>query len=143
MSELVIDCTKMPETVMYQISQQEQRLRTLIWSPEKFKLWQSSKQHTPAKSDGYIIQNELAEKTLPPVHVLEFLQKNPHLIPKKWQGKCGPYAFRIFALGTVFEMNGLGWVKCLTKKHDGSWQLEMWPLSFEMGREDYMLLQEE
>ncbi|MEN9341771.1 MAG: hypothetical protein RIQ54_27 [Candidatus Parcubacteria bacterium] len=139
MEELVIDCTEKPETILFQVNYQETRLGKVTWSLDAFALWQSPKQHTNQKSDGYIIRKELADKILPPANILRVLQKNPHCIPKEWENKAGSYPWRIFALGTTFHLNGVVLVEYLTKK-DGEWTLGHWPLSFEMNSKDFSLI---
>jgi len=86
----------------------------LTWNPEKITLYLSDKQ-----KNGMIkcnkLRKELKGKLVLNANVLEYLLKNPHLIPEEWKGKC------VFFWGTIYrDSDGNLYVRYLNS-YGSSW----------------------
>ncbi len=67
------------------------------WNPTKVSLYLDDNQKTGKYIGGNNLRKRLAGKSVLNANVLDYLLKNPHLIPEEWKGKC------IFFWGTVYR----------------------------------------
>ena len=77
------------------------------WDPEKVSLYLSETQNECGTS-GYNIQSELDNMPVLNACVLDYLIKNPNLIPADWVGKS------VLFWGTIYTSDDSNlWVRCL------------------------------
>jgi hypothetical protein len=78
----------------------------IVWDPTKASLYLSKGQ----KGDKYIVGNdlrkELAKKPTMNANVLDYLLKNPHLIPEDWKKDERGNTRYIFFWGTIYRHSG-------------------------------------
>lgn len=80
----------------------------VIWDPSKVSLYLSKGQKGDKRIVGNDLRKELAKKPTMNANVLDYLLKNPHLIPEDWKkGDRGNTRY-IFFWGTVYRYSGGG-----------------------------------
>jgi hypothetical protein len=80
----------------------------LLWSPDKVELLCSQEQQGDDKIEGKDLWDKLQDEPLLNANVLDYLLKNPYLIPDSWKGK------RVYFWGTVYrDHNNNQCVRCL------------------------------
>ena len=57
------------------------------WDPSKVKLYLSKEQQVRGWPEGNLLRRELVGKPVYNANVLDYLLKNPHVIPEEWKGK--------------------------------------------------------
>lgn len=72
----------------------------LEWNPENVKLHLSSNQQEGKRIVGKKLRTELKDQPVFNANLLDYLLKNPHLIPEEWKGKV------VFFWGTVYRFSG-------------------------------------
>ncbi len=93
----------------------------LVWDPTKVKLHLSPNQEGGKVINGTKLQKELANEPTLPANILDYLLKNPHLIPEEWKKDANGNTRYIFFWGTIYRgsacrrcvrylyFNGSGW----------------------------------
>ena len=86
------------------------------WDPAKVQLYLSKLQSKGKVIGGHDLRKDLAGKSVLNACLLDYLLKNPHLIPEEWKGKA------IFFWGTIYRyLDGDLCVWCLYWA-GGQWQ---------------------
>lgn len=67
------------------------------WDAQKVKLYLSKKQKGSSYIEGNKLREELNGQPVFNANLLDYLLKNPHLIPEEWKGKY------VFFLGTIYR----------------------------------------
>lgn len=110
----VIDCNADPHVPENWKVEEHIKGGELTWNPEKITLYLSDKQKGGV-IEGNKLRKELKGKPVLNANVLDYLLKNPHLIPDEWKGKY------IFFWGTIYRRSGGSlYVRCLCWG-GGSW----------------------
>jgi hypothetical protein len=87
------------------------------WEASKVQLYLSEQQKPGEWIAGYKIHEELKGKPVFNANLLDYLLKNPLLIPEGWKGKY------VFFWGTVYRHPDRGLcVRCLYCDGDGRWR---------------------
>ncbi len=102
----------------------------VVWDPSKVSLYLSKGQ----EGDKYIVGNdlrkELAKKPTMNANVLDYLLKNPHLIPEEWKKDDRGNTRYIFFWGTVYRDSGDRlYVRCLCWR-GGAWDWNYYWLGY-------------
>lgn len=78
------------------------------WNAAKVALYLSKKQQNGKWIEGHKLREELKGRSVFNANLLDYLLKNPHLIPEEWKGKY------VFFWGTVYRYSdGYLCVRCL------------------------------
>ncbi|MGH7175373.1 MAG: hypothetical protein ACREGR_03380 [Minisyncoccia bacterium] len=103
------------------------------FDPKQVEFFLSSGQKGSKTIEGNKLRKELAGKPVLNANVLDYLLKNPHLIPEEWKKDAQGNTRYIFFWGTVYrDRGGSLYVRCLDWS-DGSWD---WSISWLDGRWD-------
>lgn len=93
----------------------------VVWDPAKINLYLSENQQNGKYIEGDKLQKELAKEPVLPANILDYLLKNPHLIPEEWKKDANGNTRYIFFWGTVYRDSGGNlYVRCLYFS-DGRW----------------------
>jgi hypothetical protein len=105
-----IDCDAAPFVPDGWKVEEHQKGGSFIWDASKVELFLSDSQKGGKTIEGNKLRKELAKKPVFNANVLDYLLKNPHLIPEEWKGKD------VFFWGTIYRgrrgrirVRGLGW----------------------------------
>ncbi|MFY9461790.1 MAG: hypothetical protein WAP51_01140 [Candidatus Sungiibacteriota bacterium] len=104
-AEHLIDCDAAPFepsglTVARESEQLPNRVRgQFVFDPTKVKLHLSPDQRDGKYIKGKKLRRELAREPVLTANVLDYLLKNPHLIPEEWKGKA------VFFWGTIYRVS--------------------------------------
>jgi hypothetical protein len=93
---IIIDCDAPPFIPEGLSLKEHQKGGQIEWNPSKVILYLSEKQKNGGIISGYDLQEDLKGKPVLNANVLDFLLKNPHLIPEEWKREC------IFFWGTLY-----------------------------------------
>lgn len=95
---------------------------TFKWNTSQIEFYLASGQKNGKAIEGNKLRKELASKPVFNANVLDYLLKNPHLIPEEWK-KDGEGNIRyIFFWGTIYRSgDGRLYVRCLHYWGDDSW----------------------
>jgi hypothetical protein len=99
MNGIIIDCDAQPFTPDGWSVEEHQKGGTFTWDKETQKdaLYLSKGQQGGKYIEGNKLRKEMAGKPVLNANVLDYLLKNPHLIPEEWKGKY------VFFWGTVYR----------------------------------------
>jgi len=115
----LIDCSadpRIPPDIDINGLELEEHRRTgvLVWHPEAVTLYLSERQKGGGCIDGDPIREELRDKPVLNINVLDFLLAHQRLIPKAWRGKL------ICFWGTVYSRQNVIFIPALSYEH-GKW----------------------
>lgn len=96
-TEHVIDLDAMPFLPSVLTIFEHKKGGRLIWDATKVELYLSKEQREGKIIEGNRLREELKGKTALNANVLDYLLKNPHLIPKEWKGKA------VFFWGSIYR----------------------------------------
>lgn len=99
--EFVIDCDAIPVIPSGLSIEKHVKGGAYRWVNEQIRLHLSKKQKNGKVVIGHDLRQELESESVLNACVLDFLLKNPHLIPEEWKGKS------IFFWGTIYR-NAIG-----------------------------------
>ena len=106
--EHAIDCDAAPFVPDGWKVEEHQKGGSFIWDASKVELFLSESQKGGKTIEGNKLRKELAKKLVLNANVLDYLMKNPHLIPEEWKGKA------VFFWGTVYrDSDGFLYVRYL------------------------------
>jgi hypothetical protein len=119
----VIDCDADPFLPSDGWRVQEHRKDgVIVWDPSKASLYLSKHQKGDKYIEGNDLRKELADKPTMNANVLDYLLKNPHLIPEDWKKDDRGNTRCIFFWGTVYRHpDGNRCVRYLYW-YDGAWR---------------------
>ncbi|GEM_PF-659694 len=97
------------------------------WDPKKIKLYLSDNQRNDKTIRGHNLRKELEKQKVLNANLLDFLLKNPRLIPKNWKvGENGKTRY-IFFWGTIYrDSSDSLYVRCLL------WNVGEWRWSYDL-----------
>jgi hypothetical protein len=112
--EVIIDCdapAQIPQGYNWTI-EEHQKGGKLQWNPKNISLYLSEKQ-----KESWVEGNDLRKEIKNPLNanVLDYLLKNPTLIPEDWKGKY------VYFWGTIYRYSGGGLYVRYLCWHDGGW----------------------
>jgi hypothetical protein len=91
------------------------------FDPAKIKLYLSTNQQSGKYIEGNKLRKELANESVLNANVLDYLLKNPRLIPEEWKKDASGNTRCIFFWGTIYRYSsGILYVRYLYWD-DGSW----------------------
>lgn len=93
----------------------------LAFDSTKIKLHLSSNQQGGKCIDGNKLRKELTNEPVLNANVLDFLLKNPRLIPEEWKKDASDNTRYIFFWGTIYRSSGGDLFVRFLYCHDGSW----------------------
>ena len=106
--EHLIDCDADPFLPDGWKVEEHQKGGQFKWDASQVNLWLAKGQQNGKWLEGNKLRKELAGKPVLNANVLDYLLKNPQLIPEEWKGKA------IFFWGTVYRnRDGNLYVRCL------------------------------
>jgi len=79
------------------------------WIKDQVLLFLSRKQMSGKVIGGHDLRQELADKPVLNACVLDYLLKNPHLIPEEWKGKVVSFWGTVYRNGGVLCVRYLYW----------------------------------
>lgn len=97
--ERLIDCDADPYLPSDRSVEEHRKGGQWKWNPAKVKLWLVKEQQKGAV-EGNKLREELKNKPVLNANVLDYLLKNPHLIPEEWKSKF------VFFWGTIYRGRG-------------------------------------
>ena len=119
--EHAIDCDAAPFVPDGWKVEEHQKGGSFIWDASKVELFLSESQKGGKTIEGNKLRKELAKKLVLNANVLDYLMKNPHLIPEEWKKDEQGNTRYIFFGGTVYRRSsGYLCVRCLSWS-DGRW----------------------
>lgn len=127
MAQHIIDCDAAPYIPDgWMVKEEDQlpgRVRgQFVWDPAKVKFHLSPNQLGGKYIEGTKLQKELANEPVLPANVLDFLLKNPFLIPEEWKKDANGNTRYIFFWGTIYRgSSGRPYVRFLCFD-DGWWR---------------------
>lgn len=117
----VIDCDADPFVPNDWKVEEHKKCGQFVWDPTKVELYLSEGQKGGKNIEGFSLRNELENKQVWNANLLDYLLKNPHLIPEEWKGDERGISYSIFFWGTVYRFADGGLcVRCL------NWNGEFW-----------------
>lgn len=138
MTSHIIDCDANP-TIPYNgwtVEYHRRHGQLFEWNLSKIKLWLSKTQEDEQSLKGSELRNLLENQPVLNANVLDFLVKNPDLIPEEWKDKL------VFFWGTIYRgTGGKIIIRCL-------WFQESWSSNYlwdshEYGSKDPAIVQVE
>jgi hypothetical protein len=106
--EHIIDCDANPVIPSGLTIEKHVKGGTLRWVKEQVLLHLSKKQEKGGVIGGHDLRKELENEKVMNACVLDYLEKNQHLIPESWKGKA------VFFWGTIYrDANGSLYVRFL------------------------------
>lgn len=93
----LIDCDASPFVPDGLIVEEHQKGGAFKWDASQVQLYLDSGQKNGKWIEGNKLRKALAQKPVLNANVLDYLLKNPHLIPEEWKGKY------IFFWGTIYR----------------------------------------
>ena len=123
--EHLIDCDADPFVPSGWTVESHQQGGQLVFDHAKVTLYLSNKQQNGGYISGNDLRKELRRKRTLNANVLDYLLKNPHLIPEEWKGKY------IFFWGTIYRYSDGGLCVRYLCFHGGGWRwlygwLDVW-----------------
>jgi len=103
MVEHVIDCDADPFIPEGWGVEEYQKGGSFKWDPRQVQFYLSEPQRKGKSIEGNKLRKELAGKPVLNANVLDYLLKNPHLIPEAWKEKTNGYTTSIFFWGTIYR----------------------------------------
>jgi hypothetical protein len=82
------------------VLEEHQKGGQFTWDASKVQLYISESQKKLRGIEGNELRKELADKPVYNANLLDYLLKNPHLIPEEWKGKY------VFFWGTIYRSSG-------------------------------------
>ena len=117
----IIDCDADPFTPSGWTVVEHKKSGQLAFDPAKIKLYLSPNQQNGKYIEGHKLRKELASEPALNANVLDYLLKNPRLIPEEWKKDADGHTLFIFFWGTIYRHpDGHLCVRCLYWD-DGSW----------------------
>lgn len=95
--EHIIDCDADPFIPSGWSVEEHQKMGNIKFDASKVDLYLSRPQRKNNSIEGNKLREELKGKKVLNANVLDFLLKNPHLIPEEWKGKA------VFFWGTIYR----------------------------------------
>jgi hypothetical protein len=92
-----IDCAADPFVPEDWSVEEHHKRGTFKWDPSQVRLYLSKEQQGNNYIVGHKLRKELQGKPVLNANVLDYLLKNPHLIPEEWKGK------RVCFWGTIYR----------------------------------------
>lgn len=111
--EHIIDCDADPFIPSGWSVEEHQKMGNIKFDASKVDLYLSRPQRKNNSIEGNKLREELKGKKVLNANVLDFLLKNPHLIPEEWKGKA------VFFWGTIYR-NSRGFLCVRYLYWDGS-----------------------
>ncbi len=96
----LIDCDASPFTPSSWRVEEHKKGGQLVWDPTKVVLHLSANQQGGETISGHDLHKELAGLPVLNANVLDYLLKNPEIIPESWKGQS------IFFWGTIYRGSG-------------------------------------
>lgn len=117
----IIDCDADPFIPDGWSVEEHKKGEKFEWSFEKVKFYLSKSQQKGEPIEGNKLRKELESKPVLNADVLDYLLKNPRLIPEDWKKDENENTHYIFFWGTIYRDSGGDLcVRCLYW-HDGRW----------------------
>jgi hypothetical protein len=137
-----IDCNADPFVPHGREVEEHRNGGILTWDPTKVSLYPSKSQEGDEYIGGYKLRKELASQPVLNANVLDYLLKNPHLIPEDWKkDEHGNMRF-IFFWGTIYRnsvyrnSDGRLYVRCLYW-NDSTWYWRNYWLGYGWSSNDF------
>ncbi|MGC9598922.1 MAG: hypothetical protein ABSE18_00875 [Minisyncoccia bacterium] len=100
--------------------EKHQRGGSFKWDPKQVQLYLSPNQQNGKSIEGNKLRTELEGKPVFNANLLDYLLKNPHLIPEEWKRDEQGRTHYIFFWGTIYRNSGGNLcVRCLYWDDDG------------------------
>ena len=110
----LIDCDADPFTPSVCTVESHKKGGQFAFDPAKIKLYFSPTQQGGKRIKGNKLRKDLANQPPLNANVLDFLIKNPHLIPEEWKRDASGNTRYIFFWGTIYRhSDGILCVRCL------------------------------
>lgn len=120
-TEHIIDCDTDPFVPKGWTVESHTKGGQLVFDPVKVKLYLSPNQQSGHYIEGNKLRKELANEPVLNANVLDYLLKNPYLIPEEWKWDEQGNTRYIFFWGTIYRNSrGSLYVRDLCW-NDGSW----------------------
>ncbi len=131
----VIDCDTDPFIPNGWRVEEHKKGGQFVWDPTKVELYLSKSQKDGKTIEGNKLRKELENDPVFNANLLDYLLKNPHLIPEEWKKDEKGNTRDIFFWGTIYrDSDGSLYVRCLYWC-DGQWNWRCGWLGF--GWDDY------
>lgn len=119
----IIDCDADPFVPSGWTVESHKKGGQFAFNPAKIRFHLSSNQQGGKYTRGNELRKELANEPVLNANVLDYLLKNPHLIPDEWKKDASGNTRYIFFWGTIYRRSSSGdlCVRCLYFR-DGRWR---------------------